>query len=366
MDMPVPWIESDRLSALQDYGILDTHTGGVFDDFVQIAAQVCGAPISVVNLIDETRQWFAAEIGLGIRETPLDVSICAHAILQPDVLVVPDLTEDPRFNGNPLVAGTPNLRFYAGALLETPTGLPLGTMCVLDTAPRPQGLTAHQTFTLRALARQVMAQLELRRALAEKQLLVLEAHHRVKNSLTMVRALLNLQARTTTHGEAARQLRESAGRIVTIGAMHEHLYRAGATREVNLAAYLRSLLTDQSEALVSTLPERSVAFVADDMHWPTSDAAAIGLIMMELVTNALKYGEGRVTVALCRAGDAVELSVEDEGEALPADYEPSDSKGLGMKILTGLLRGQGGRLTIDRGSARTRFVVRLPAAARDI
>ena len=103
---------------------------------VKVAAHVCGAPISVINLIDETRQWFKAEIGLGVRETPLDVSICAHAILQPGLFIVPDTLKDRRFACNPLVTGEPNLRFYAGALLETPEGLPLGTVCVLDYKPR--------------------------------------------------------------------------------------------------------------------------------------------------------------------------------------------------------------------------------------
>ena len=128
-------------------------------------ANVCEAPIAVVNLIARERQWFKAEIGLGVRETPLDVSICAQAILQRGVFVVPDTRLDPRTNCNPLVTGAPHLRFYAGALLETRDGLPLGTLCVLDDKPRPQGLTDRQSFALQALAGQVMSQIELRHAL---------------------------------------------------------------------------------------------------------------------------------------------------------------------------------------------------------
>jgi GAF domain-containing protein len=123
----------------------------------------------VVNLIAEGRQWFKAEIGIGADELPLDVSICAHAILQPGIFVVPDTTQDGRFSANPLVAGEPGLRFYAGALLETPEGLPLGTVCVLDTKPRPEGISARQRLTLEVLARQVMTQLELRRAVSERE-----------------------------------------------------------------------------------------------------------------------------------------------------------------------------------------------------
>ncbi|EDP64244.1 putative signal transduction histidine kinase with GAF domain [alpha proteobacterium BAL199] len=333
----------------------------MFDDFVRIAAQVCDAPVSVVNLLDAKRQWFAAEIGLGVRETPLDISICGHAILQPNVFIVPDLTLDERFDSNPLVTGNPRLRFYAGALLETPEGLPLGTMCVLDTKPRPEGLTEQQIFTLEALARQVMAQLELRRSVAEKELLVLEAHHRVKNSLSMVQALLSLQARMATDSEAARQLRESAGRIVTVAAIHEHLYKVGATLRVNLAVYLRSLVDDQKTALASTFEGRRIVLGAADVFWPSSDAAAVGLILMELVTNALKYGEGTVTVTLRSSGDTTILSVEDEGRDLPDDYEPSGGKGLGMRVLSGLLQSRQGQLAFDRSRGHTCFVVTLPA-----
>ncbi len=165
----LPWNESDRLSALRSYGILDTEPEQAFDDIVQLAARICDAPIAVVNLIDRGRQWFKAETGLGVRETPLDTSFCAHALLQEDGLVVPDATKDSRFECNPLVTGESGLRFYAGRLLKSTDGYALGTLCVLDTRIRPEGLTEFQTETLDVLARQVMAQLELRRAIRERE-----------------------------------------------------------------------------------------------------------------------------------------------------------------------------------------------------
>jgi PAS domain S-box-containing protein len=162
------WTEADRLNALARYEILDTPREPEFDDVVRLAANVLDAPIAVVNLIAEGRQWFKAELGIGANELPLDVSICAHAMLQPGIFVVPDTTSDARFACNPLVTGEPGLRFYAGALLVTPEGLPLGTLCVLDTKPRPGGITDHQRLALEVLARQVMTQLELRRAVAQR------------------------------------------------------------------------------------------------------------------------------------------------------------------------------------------------------
>jgi len=155
--------QAERLAALVRYGILDTPRETAFDDLVALASEICETPIAVVNLIAEHRQWFKAEVGLGVRETPLDTSFCAHAILGADFLEVPDTTQDPRFDCNPLVTGVAGLRFYAGALLKTDDGLPVGTLCVLDTKPRR--LTEQQAQALRRLARQAMSQLELRQAL---------------------------------------------------------------------------------------------------------------------------------------------------------------------------------------------------------
>lgn len=163
------WDESERLAALRAYGILDTEPEKAFDDIVRLLARICEAPIAVVNLIDAERQWFKAEVGLGVRETPLATSFCAHALLQEAGMVIPDATKDARFDCNPLVTGEPHLRFYAGRLLTTPEGLPLGTLCVLDTEPRPGGLDALQAMALETLAGQVMTQLELRRALRQRQ-----------------------------------------------------------------------------------------------------------------------------------------------------------------------------------------------------
>lgn len=163
-----PYSEAERAEALEGYGILDTPSEREFDDLVRLAAETFGAPIAVVNLVATDRQWFKAEVGIGARELPLDVSICAHAILQNDFMVVRDLREDERFACNPLVTVDEGLRFYAGALLRSAAGLPIGTVCVLDRAPRPEGITPHQRLVLEVLARQVMTQMELRSSLAEQ------------------------------------------------------------------------------------------------------------------------------------------------------------------------------------------------------
>ena len=158
--------DAARLAALHRYEILDTPEEAEFDDFTRLAAHICQVPVAVISLVDRDRQWFKSEIGLGVRETPLNVSICKHAILQKGLFVVPDTALDERFRCNPLVAGDPHLRFYAGAMLESSEGLPMGTLCVLDFQPRQ--LTKTQMEALSMLARQIMTTLELR--LSRRQL----------------------------------------------------------------------------------------------------------------------------------------------------------------------------------------------------
>ena len=161
MKAPLPSNETERLNALRRLSILDTPAEQAFDDLVQLAVNLCGTPMAAVTLIDQDRQWFKARIGLPMNETPRELSFCAHAILEPeDLLIVPDTWADERFAGNRLVTEAPFLRFYAGAPLVTSEGLALGTLCILDQVPR--SLNGSQIKALLALAQQVNTQLDLR------------------------------------------------------------------------------------------------------------------------------------------------------------------------------------------------------------
>lgn len=156
--------EAARLMMLRRYAILDTPPEAAFDRLAALACNLLRAPIAMVSLIDETRQWFKARVGTELREVPRELAICDHTIRSgPDeVLIVPDLTSDPRFASNPLVTGDPHLRFYAGAPLVGPGGEVLGTVSVLSAEPRPEGLTETETCGLRNLAAMAADELELR------------------------------------------------------------------------------------------------------------------------------------------------------------------------------------------------------------
>lgn len=156
------WGEDERLRVLHDHGVLDTPPEECFDEIVKAAVDAFGVPMAAVSLVDRHRQWFKARVGLDVRETPRNVSFCAHAIRGDGVMVVPDATQDPRFADNMLVVDDPALRFYAGAVIRSEEGAPLGALCVIDQVARPEGLTPEQSSLLQVLADQVSEQLRLR------------------------------------------------------------------------------------------------------------------------------------------------------------------------------------------------------------
>ena len=334
--------EAARLAALASYRILDTPRERDFDDVVALASEICGTPIAVVSLIDDGRQFFKAEVGLGLRETPLETSFCAKAILEDEFLVVPDATRDPRFHGNPLVTGEPGLRFYAGALLRTEDGHAIGTVCVLDVVPRE--LTALQEKTLRVLARQVMKQLELRRtveerdrAQAEQRVLNEELSHRLKNTLSLVQAL----ATQTLKGVAERD---------AVQVFERRLFALSKAHDMLLQEDWKAAPISTVVGGVLSLHDDASRIEAAGPHVDLGAKATLSLSMIlhELATNATKYGAlsseaGRVSLSWIvePADDGPVLVVTWEERGGPPVTEPL-RRGFGSRLIRTGLMGSGG------------------------
>ena len=177
MSLPIPANETQRLAALQALDILDTAPEVAYDDISELAAYICSCPVAYISFIDDDRQWLKARYGLptGFGECRRAEAFCSTTIFGTELLVVPDLQQDPRFNQNPMVTGEPHCRFYCGMPLITDEGYALGSLCVIDFEPRQ--LTFQQLESMRRLSRQVLAQLELRRTLIHYGQTIKELDH---------------------------------------------------------------------------------------------------------------------------------------------------------------------------------------------
>lgn len=338
--------EPARLAALRAYDILDTPRESDYDDIVKLASRICEAPISVINLIDETRQWFKAETGLGVRETPLDTSLCAHVILEDDFVEIPDTLADARMADNPLCTANPGLRFYAGALLKSKSGYPIGTLCVLDNQPRM--LSSLQRDALRILANQVMTQLDLRAVIANEAVLRSEIDHRVKNSLQVVGAFVSLERGASNDNEARASLERVERQINVVAALHEHLGISGHADVIELGPYL-----DQVASLINSTFAGDILVRADfdNLAVTPREASIVATIVNELAANASKHSfqQSSGTIILTgkrvvEAGYRLECS-DDAGQREVEESDPKGRVGLGLKILRASVRQLGGTMT---------------------
>lgn len=344
--------DKSRLAALSDYMVLDTPPEPNFDDIVQLAAQLCDTPISLVSLVETDRQWFKAKVGLEAQETPIDQSVCKLGLGKSDLLIIPDLTADPRTADNTLVSEDPHIRFYAGAPLIAPRGEILGMLCVIDHEPRPEGLTAGQQGMLATLARQVIAQLELRRAMVRR--IEEDVERRQLNDLLTER--LN-QTLAMIHGLAGQTLRAvpSRGpvesfqqRLDALTEAHEMLQRK---RWVNadMASVIRSSVARHGSADRFTIagPEVTLA---------PKGAVTTAMLLHELGSNAVKYGalsnaDGHVTVGwtVDGAGEDALLTLNWTERGGPPAVAPAQKSFGGKLIAMGL--GGGGAIREDFAEA---------------
>ena len=389
--------ELGRLRALRELGVLDTPPEAVYDDLTQLAAHICGAPISLITLVDEERQWFKSRIGLADQATSREVSFCAHAIVGDGMMEVEDALEDDRFHDNPFVTGDPNVRFYAGAPLTTSDGYSVGTLCVIDRVPRT--LTEDQKVALAALSRAVMAQLELdrqNRTLREldqvrEEFMGLVAHE-LRTPLSSivgyvdelrdggVGALNEEQARflevVARNAERLRLLVDDLLFMARAEAGHAALDRA----DVDLA----QLAAEALEAAMCGAGEKKLELTlrSDRAVHVAGDRRRLAQAIDNLLSNAIKFtpAGGRIEVAVEVRGGEAAVAVSDTGMGIAADelphvfgrfYRTSGAEaasipgtGLGLGITRAIAEAHGGLLEVEsKLGAGTTFTIRIPLEA---
>ena len=370
-DYPIPVNERQRLDALDAYAILDTEPEEPFDRITALAARLFHAPIALVSLVAEDRQWFKARHGLDVAQTSRELSFCTRAMLGQEVMVIGDASADPTFNCNALVTGEPSIRFYAGAPLRTRAGLPLGSLCVIDTAPRdrPDDSLLESLADLAAL---VVEQLEvrisvlarqraedaLRQSLREKETLLQEVHHRVKNNLQVISSMLELQGECADSEVLRTRLVQTQLRILSMALIHEQLCSATSQRDqpddIDFGPYIHKLVRELLNAF-EPRPGRIVPRIdADSVLLSIDQAIPCSLILNELLTNAVKHAypeseAGEVAVELKDESGRVRLTVSDRGVGLGAGLDRRNGKTLGMRIVDALVRQLGGSLTVQPG-----------------
>lgn len=354
---------ADRLKALGELGILDTAPEQGFDDIVLLATRICDAPVALVSLVAADRQWFKARIGFPLCQTPLNLSVCAHALDRREILVIPDLAQDARTRNNALVTGEHSIRFYAGVPLRS-GDVAVGTLCVIDTVARPGGLTPVQTSSLEALARQVEAQFDLRRLLAEQarataaklvaeeaarrhqELVGLELSHRLKNILAMVQAITSQTLRhATSLGEARASLQQ---RIQSLGSAHDILFH-GPVQAAGVLPIIRNAVNLHDHGV-----QGRFHLSGPDVEVGPKAALMFALMMHEQATNAVKYGSlssdtGIVTVTWSleerEEGTTFVLLWRESGGPLVV---PPTRQGFGTQLIQGALTGAvGGKVTLE-------------------
>ncbi len=339
--------ERSRLAALRSYQILDTEPEAALDELAAMAARLCDAPMAAISFVDEGRLWFKARHGLSVDGCPREHALCAHAILEPGALIVPDALKDPRFADKPVCIGDRPVRFYAGVQIVGHEGLPLGTLCVLDPAPRPDGLDEEKRMNLDALARQVTELLELRRTVRSERRLLKESVHRTRNLITVVQAV----AMRTLSG--AQRLEEAAealnGRLDAMGSAQGILLAEGAE-----GAAIQELLTRQLTPFVSINDPRLV-IEGPDVTLKTRAAEALGMAIHELATNATKYGalfqeKSRITIVWTRRDDGSIAFEWSEHLDSKRPLAPSTRQGFGSTVL--------GPLTAERIGGEARLELR--------
>lgn len=382
--------EQERLKALKSYHILDSEDEVEFDEIVQLASQICESEISLISLIDESRQWFKAKVGLIQSETPRDHAFCAHAIHNVEIMEVADARADQRFFDNPLVLEDPRIRFYAGMPLETEAGHRLGTLCVIDSQPKT--LNDKQRLALKILANQVIKLMELRIKNFQMQ-----ENIEVRNRLLSVIAH-DVKGPLKSIGDLAEYMNpQEMNEEEMAEAVHEIKKVANSASELvgNILNWAKSLGQSQLAHRHHIVLPDVIAEIKDlygamlkkkDLKITTSlavdtvygDREMIRFILRNLISNAIKYSEKNnieLTTNSLKMG-YWQLSVVDHGVGLGEDQQKKlfnwdqrytslgtnkeKGTGIGLLLVKEFVTKHNGSLTIESEVGKgTSIIVKL-------
>ena len=371
--------ECERLHTLLSYEILDTADEKAFYELTQLASSICQAPISLISLVDDRRQWFKSKVGTDATETPKNIAFCAHAILQENIFEVSDAHNDHRFCDNPLVIGAPNIRFYAGAPLIAPNGLAIGTLCVIDSEVKT--LNENQRQMLKALANQVISQLELRlrshqleRMNRERDQLLAMISHDLRapfNCILGMSRRLSAKVNTLKPTEVLKISQSiQASSINVYNLLDEILQwsqqRLGSFRCMPKNQLLRPLVTDAIELLQDSLQFKrlKVDLSIDSEMTVLADTTMTKAVIRNLISNAVKFSEPEGHIGISAKFDEqwVIVSVVDSGcgidkklmsrlfEQCVDSSKGSEQElgyGLGLSLCGEFIKAQGGKISVD-------------------
>lgn len=349
---PIPANEKERLQELIRYEVLYTQYEEDFDQIVQLASAICKTPISTITLLDFNKQWFKAKIGIENTEGDRDISFCGHAIVQDEaIMIVNDALADQRFIDNPLVLGDPNIRFYAGYPLVSPSGYKLGTLCVIDRVPR--SLTPEQELTLKTLGNQVVKLFELRlrnkevearNKLVEEQKIQLQESaavqnkiisiiaHDVRGPVTSLKTMIELtKAKSLTEEETAvlldmldKQLDGTLDMLTNLVDWGSMLLKKGklSITSVNVSSVVDKIFKNLS-SLVQLKGNQFQNLVAHDIA-VMADENTLRFILRNIISNANKFTtNGTITLHVQpnKNDNSISIIVSDTGCGMSSEIQ---------------------------------------------
>lgn len=389
-----PENEELRQKEVEKYQLLDTPAEEKYDTITAILANICEVPIAFVAILDKERNFLKSHHGINLQEDPRNRSFCAHTICEiEDFMVVQDASKDKRFYDNPLVTEM-GVRFYAGASLINPEGFKLGTLCIFDT--KPKELNDFQLKTLLGLSKQVMQimenhynsialreakakleqrnfeldklntlletkvaerTVELQKSLSEKEVLLKEVHHRVKNNLQILRSMLNLYGMQYENHYVKTFIGEYKRNLDAIALVHENLYQESDFTEIDFTNYANEL-TNYFSKSTGVMVKAEVKNTSEKVYLSVNKAITLALILNKFLAKVnrqanLQQGIKTVEVLLEKKKKEILLAFEVMNQN--HEYTAEESNSFELEIVSLLIKQLNGRFETSNSGEKYRL-----------